>query len=147
MRKVTHIVIHHNGVPGRTVDDIRRTHVDGFRWSDIGYHAVVHEDGGIHWGRPLERPGAHISGGNLHTLGVCWIGNGNDAAPRDAQWRSLLLLCGYWARWYDICTDAVVGHREWRRVPGARRTHKTCPGRLFDLDKLRGELRVLRGQA
>lgn len=146
MRKITHIVIHHNGVPGRTIDDIRRAHL-GFGWSDIGYHAVVHEDGGIYWGRPCSSVGAHIRGGNLNSLGVCWVGNGNDAPPSAAQWRSLQLLCGYWGRWYDICVDHVVGHREWHRVPGADPTHKTCPGQLFDLSRFRHELRIFRVQA
>lgn len=139
MRDITHIVLHHNGVPGRTIDDIRRTHL-GFGWSDIGYHVVVHEDGTLHEGRPLWRPGAHMRGANRHTIGICYIGNGNDAPPNTRQWRALRNQVERWCDAFALPIERVVGHREWERVPGATRTHKTCPGRRFDLDQFRASL-------
>jgi len=41
---VKYLVIHNNGVPGRDIEDIRRTH-KAKGWRDIGYHFVINEDG------------------------------------------------------------------------------------------------------
>lgn len=143
---VTHIVIHHNGVPGRTVEDIRRTH-RAKGWSDTGYHFVVHEDGSVHPGRPMLRadgrlnPGAHVAGFNAHSVGVCMIGNGNASPFRDDQVTALrVLVLALMSQW-DVPADSVIGHRETRGlVPPAVATRKDCPGKLFDLDAFRASL-------
>ena len=76
MRKINKIVIHCTATPeGRehNVADIRRWHLKrGF--SDIGYHYLIHIDGKIEVGRPLHRIGAHTSGENTGSIGVCYVG-------------------------------------------------------------------------
>jgi N-acetylmuramoyl-L-alanine amidase len=76
MRKINKIVIHCTATPeGRehNVADIRRWHLKrGF--SDIGYHYLIHIDGKIEIGRPLHRIGAHTSGENTGSIGVCYVG-------------------------------------------------------------------------
>jgi len=147
MRKITHIIVHHNGVPGRTIDDIERTHVLGFKWRDIGYHAVVHEDGSLHFGRPVEKPGAHVVGLNKNTLGVCVIGNGNVSDFSTVQYVALLQLLTMWCREYKLDHDAVLGHRETAAlVPAALATKKTCPGTRVDMDGLRRTLKAVLAQ-
>ena len=76
MRKINKIIIHCTATPeGRehNVADIRRWHLKrGF--SDIGYHYLIHIDGKIEVGRPLHRIGAHTSGENTGSIGVCYVG-------------------------------------------------------------------------
>lgn len=144
---VTHIVLHHNGVPGRTVDDIRRTH-RAKGWSDTGYHFVVYADGSVHPGRPLLRksgklnPGAHVAGLNATTVGVCLIGNGN-AQPFGAdQLQGTRALVATLMLQFGVPAERVIGHRETRAlVPPELATRKDCPGKLFDLDAFRASLR------
>ena len=76
MRKINKIIIHCTATPeGRehNVADIRRWHLKrGF--SDIGYHYLIHINGKIEIGRPLHRIGAHTSGENTGSIGVCYVG-------------------------------------------------------------------------
>ena len=88
MRKITELVLHCSATrEGQhvTVADIDRWHRDrGFK--KIGYHYVIYLDGSIHAGRDLEEVGAHVTGHNAATIGICYIG-GLDAAgnPRDTR--------------------------------------------------------------
>lgn len=88
MRKITELVLHCSATrEGQhvTVADIDRWHRDrGFK--KIGYHYVIYLDGSIHAGRDLEEVGAHVTGHNATTIGICYIG-GLDAAgnPRDTR--------------------------------------------------------------
>jgi len=56
------------------VDEIRRWHTEERGWSDIGYHFVVHRDGGIGMGRPVWRTGAHTRGKNSKSIGIALVG-------------------------------------------------------------------------
>lgn len=143
------IVLHHNGVAGRTVDDIRRTHVQGKGWDDIGYHAVIHDDAKalLVDGRPETKPGAHASGANGwapgaqdDTLALCIVGNFNQTTPSLAQWVAALRHARLWQARYAIPMERVIGHREIKLVPGAKPTRKSCPGKLFDMNQFRRDL-------
>lgn len=76
MRKVSKLIIHCTATPeGRHHDvaDIRRWHLKrGF--SDIGYHYLIHLDGTIEEGRPINKQGAHCSGQNRGSIGICYAG-------------------------------------------------------------------------
>jgi len=77
MRKINKIIIHCSATPeGRhhDVDDIRRWHVNGRGWSDIGYHFIVHLDGKIEVGRDIAKIGAHTLGENRGSIGICYVG-------------------------------------------------------------------------
>lgn len=141
------IVIHHNGVAGRTVDDIRRTH-RAKGWSDTGYHWVVLDNDAatVQRGRPTYRPngafnnGAHTSGLN-HSVGICLIGNGNVADFTPAQYAQLRHLVATLQLEFGIPAERVIGHRETvGLVPKELATKKTCPGKLFDLPAFRASL-------
>ncbi len=146
-RPPTHIVIHHNGVPGRDVDDIRRTHA-AKGWKDVGYHWVIRDDAAatVQQGRPTYRPngafnpGAHVAGLN-HTVGVCMIGNGDERAFSDAQLAQLRALVRTLQAEFSIPAERVIGHRETRGlVPPALATRKECPGGKLDLAAFRASL-------
>ena len=76
MRKINKIIIHCTATPeGREHDvaDIRRWHLKrGF--NDIGYHYLIHIDGTIEEGRPINKQGAHCSGENKGSIGLCYVG-------------------------------------------------------------------------
>ena len=55
-------------------------------WSDIGYHFILSLDGDIQAGRPIDIPGAHVSGENTDSIGVCYIGGADkDLKPKDTM--------------------------------------------------------------
>lgn len=76
MRHIDKIIIHCSSTPqGRhvTVGQIDSWHRQrGFR--SIGYHYVVYLDGSVHKGRKESEIGAHCSGCNANSIGVCYIG-------------------------------------------------------------------------
>lgn len=85
-RKITEIIVHCAATPeGKdyTVADIKKWHLQrGF--SDIGYHWVVYRDGSINKGRDESKSGAHCTGHNTNSIGICYIG-GMDAANKNAK--------------------------------------------------------------
>ena len=88
MRPINEIIIHCAATPeGKdfTVEDIRKWHLNrGF--NDIGYHYVIYRDGSIHKGRPIEKIGAHCTGHNSKTIGVCYIGGvDKNNKPKDTR--------------------------------------------------------------
>ena len=88
-RIINEIIVHCSATPaGRsvTVEDIRRWHMQrGF--ADIGYHYVVYLDGSIHEGRSVDVSGAHCTGHNAHSIGVCYIGGlaADGKTPKDTR--------------------------------------------------------------
>lgn len=89
MRVINEIIIHCTATPeGREVKvaEIRRWHVQrGF--SDIGYHYIIHLDGTVETGRPLEQVGAHCVGHNSASIGVCYVGGvaSDGKTPKDTR--------------------------------------------------------------
>lgn len=126
MRKINQIVDHCSATPkGKyfDVDDIREWHVKGNGWTDVGYHYIVLLDGTIQLGRPIEVPGAHVSGHNDDTISVCYIGGGTKGNEEDTrtleQFKSLHYLHQTLKR---IFKDAeILGHRDFEGVT------KLCP--------------------
>lgn len=126
MRKITEIIVHCTATPeGRdvSVDTIRRWHVSGNGWSDIGYHYVIGLDGTVNPGRHVERTGAHCTGHNAHSIGVCYVGGlaPDGHTPRDtrtpSQRRALLGLLRELKKKYPGA--AIRGHRDY--------SSKACP--------------------
>ena len=135
-----YIVVHHNGVAGRTIDSIKRTH-KLFGWRTIGYHYVIHEDGVVHRGRKEWRRGAHVAGLNHTSIGICVIGNGNEFDFGHRQYTALIVKLKELMTAYGIPVERVLGHRETGDyVPERRRTAKLCPGTKVDLHALRERL-------
>lgn len=77
MRKIDTIVIHCADTPS-TMDigakEIRDWHVKDNGWSDIGYHYVIRRNGTLETGRNIETIGAHVSGHNKNSIGICLVG-------------------------------------------------------------------------
>ena len=73
------------------VDVIRKWHVEGNGWDDIGYHYFIRRDGTLETGRPLERTPAAQGGNNSATLAVCLHGL-SGARFTKGQYRTLVEL-------------------------------------------------------
>ena len=76
MRKINKIIIHCSATPQNrkvSVSTRRKWHLQrGF--NDIGYHYVIHLDGKISVGRPIEKVGAHCAYENIGSIGICYVG-------------------------------------------------------------------------
>lgn len=99
-RTINKIIVHCSATPENrdyTVKDIDSWHRQrGFNC--IGYHYVIYRDGTIVEGRSESMIGAHCTGQNANSIGVCYIGgmDVNNKYPKDtrtpAQKVSLLKL-------------------------------------------------------
>ena len=124
MRKITKIIVHCADTPEGRDDkaaDIRRWHkARGF--NDIGYHYVVDLDGTIEPGRDVTIAGAHATGHNADSIGVCYVGGADtDMKPKDTrteeQKTALRLLLKYLVQKYQGAK--IYGHRDFAQ--------KACP--------------------
>ena len=136
MRKINKIIIHCAATPeGKdyTVEQIRQWHTTpkpkGNGWRDIGYHFVIYRDGSVHAGRPIEQIGAHTSGYNANSIGICYIGGcaKDGKTPKDtrteAQRSALVKLVAELRTNFPGAT--VHGHNEF--------ANKACPS--FNVQK------------
>lgn len=130
-KKTEEIVIHCTATKEGVdfdVDKIDRSH-KARNFSCIGYHYVIYRDGSIHRGRPEDTVGAHTSGRNSVSIGICYVGgldkNGKNKDTRTTeQETSMILLVKYLLNKYkDI--KLVSGHYNWAR--------KGCP--CFDVSE------------
>lgn len=131
------IVIHHSLTKdSETVSwgAIRDFHTKENGWSEIGYHygiELLRDQTEILIGRMLDQVGAHVRGHNTGTIGICVVGNFDDAPPPQASWDKAVTLCRWLVRQFGI--SEIVGHRE--LDPG-----KSCPGKKFDMTRFRWEV-------
>ena len=117
MRHINLVVIHCSATQEGVdydVATIRKWHkLRGFK--DIGYHFLVHLDGRIEKGRPVEQIGAHAKGYNRDSIGVCYIGGlDHYRKPKDtrtvAQYHALRRIVETLQIIYHA--TEVVGHRD-----------------------------------
>ena len=117
-RKITEIIVHCTATPeGKDYDiqTIRSWHLSrGF--SDIGYHYVISRDGTVMKGRDESKIGAHCTGHNSVSIGVCYVGGleKDGKTPKDtrtpAQKKALLDLLKELKAKYPGAT--IYGHRD-----------------------------------
>jgi N-acetyl-anhydromuramyl-L-alanine amidase AmpD len=119
---INKIVLHCSASPnGRedTAEDINRWHIErGFDL--IGYHYVIEVKGKLVAGRPEYHQGAHASGHNENSLGICLIGTDEFNVDQFAILDNLLRKLKIKYPNVDI-----IGHNEI--------SDKTCPG--FNVQK------------
>ena len=125
-RRIDLIVIHCSATRATqryTVDDCRRDHLArGF--ADIGYHYYITQDGVVHRGRQLYQVGAHATGYNQHSIGICYEGGldirGRPCDTRTTEQKETLRRLMQRLK-EDYPNAKVVGHRD---LPGVK---KDCP--------------------
>lgn len=105
-------------------------------WRDIGYNfglELYNDTNEILIGRPLTEYGAHCKTGGMNrvAIGVCVIGKFDDTAP-DARIYDVLAkrLLAPLTLYHHIPISLIEPHSKYD-------TYKTCPGKLFDMKKLR----------
>lgn len=88
-RRITGLVVHCSAnVEGVDIGakEIKRCHIQERGWCDIGYHFVIRIDGTIEPGRDLNKAGAHVSGHNATTIGICYVGGLSREKDRRGQY-------------------------------------------------------------
>jgi N-acetylmuramoyl-L-alanine amidase len=93
MRKIDKIIVHCSATrEGQhiPVETIKKWHVEGRGWSDIGYHFYVEQDGTIKKGRDIQKIGAHCSKNNRSSIGICYCGGveADGKTPKDTRTES-----------------------------------------------------------
>lgn len=135
-RRIDKIILHCTATPeGKdyTVAQIREWHL-ARKFFDVGYHYVIYRDGSVHRGRPETQVGAHTTGYNAHSIGICYIGGcaatkdaKGEYPPKDtrtpAQRAALVRLVAEMRKKYPGAT--VHGHNEF--------DNKACPS--FNVQK------------
>ena len=130
MRAIRKIIIHCSATrPAMDigVKEIRLWHVKDNGWSDIGYHGVIRRNGVLESGRPMDVPGAHASGHNNDSIGICLVGGvAEDGTSPERnftgpQWATLARVVRDLLRAHPGAT--VHGHNEFAA--------KACP--CFDV--------------
>lgn len=107
------------------VKEIRKWHVEGRGWADIGYHYVIRRSGKVEPGRPLAAIGSHVQGHNADSVGICLAGGlNNDTWKPEAnytqqQWDALTSLLETLLKKYPAAK--ILGHRDFKGV------QKACP--------------------
>lgn len=150
----TGIIVHHTVTNlDVSIADLRRMHVSGNGWRDIGYNSVVHRVNGEwvhspgrdgHW----RAHGAHAGPGNSYNHGIAVVGNYTDqeeegAAPLGREpwqtmpemWAVLVRSVATLCLAYGVEADTITPHSHWMNT--------ACCG--FSVDPLRSDVaRLLR---
>ena len=136
-RKWKYIVLHHSGTKSGNAAAFGRHHKLNRGWDGLGYHFVIGNgkgsgDGQIEVGYrwPRQLTGAHAGrapdGSNQMNelgIGICLVGNFNEAHPTANQMAILRSLVAYLRGYCGIPVKHVLLHRDVRGTD--------CPGKLF----------------
>jgi N-acetylmuramoyl-L-alanine amidase len=130
MRTIKELILHctatQEGVEV-SVERVNQWHqLRGFRC--IGYHFLIGLHGEVWKGRPVEEIGAHCTGHNQNSIGICYVGGcDKNMRPKDTrtpeQKQALKQLVNELKKQYPEAT--VHGHNEF--------ANKACP--CFDVKK------------
>ncbi|MEZ0538564.1 N-acetylmuramoyl-L-alanine amidase [Fibrella arboris] len=106
--KVQFIVVHHSVTSNTATDQVEEVrniyllHTLSNGWNDIGYNFLIGRDGVIYEGRDGQGMmdgdnvlGAHFCAQNSGTMGICLLGNFNEAQPGSSAIASLAKLIGW----------------------------------------------------
>lgn len=82
---------------------------------NIGYHYVIRRDGTLEMGRKPEEVGAHATGHNMTSLGICLVGGIDEKGKPQcnftyAQWMELKRLVNVLVERYGALK--IIGHNE-----------------------------------
>ena len=107
-----------------SVEALRRCHLArGF--ASIGYHFYITRDGEVHICRPVHQIGAHATGWNDKSIGICYEGGLNEDG-QVADTRTYAQKCSLLDLLRQLKTDypqaKILGHYQL-----SKSVHKACP--------------------
>ncbi len=121
-----YIILHHRAGDGDALS-IHKSHLSR-GWSGIGYHFYVRKNGAVYRGRPIGTIGAHCTGYNDKSIGVCFEGNfENEIEMPRIQKQSGRELVSYLLGLYP--NAEIKRHRDFDAT--------ACPGKNFPFEKIR----------
>ncbi len=126
IRKITMLIIHCAATRPKQAIGARDIDIWHKRrgWRGIGYHYVIRRDGKIEKGRPIGEVGAHATGFNQSSIGICLVGGIDDTGKPEsnytpAQWNALKELVSTLKAAYNIPSKNIIGHNQV--------SNKACP--------------------
>ncbi len=146
LREWKYIVLHHTATETGDVQSIDAAHklrkdADGNPWRGIGYHFLIGNGHGMKDGEVTstfrwldQSDGAHAGNSqyNSQGIGICLVGNFEDAPPTPAQLKSLRELMVTLRADCRIGYDGIVRHTDIKQT--------ACPGKQFPWDTLLSSL-------
>ena len=142
LREWKFIVLHHSATETGSVESIDAAHklrkdADGNRWRGIGYHFLIGNGHGMpdgvlaatfRWQEQSD--GAHAGNSQYNTqgVGICLVGNFEEAAPTPAQLATLRDLMQTLREECSIGNEGIVRHTDIKAT--------ACPGKHFPWDTL-----------
>ncbi len=140
---VKHMIIHHSAGSNTVTDytqvvrDIYIYHTQSNDWSDIGYNYLIAQNGDLYAGRDPAAGaqdnviGAHFCGANSTTMGVCLLGNYQEAEATDATWSTLERVAAFKLNKESLDPQSYAAHS--LGIVGAIAGHRDgcstlCPG-------------------
>jgi N-acetyl-anhydromuramyl-L-alanine amidase AmpD len=138
------IVLHHSAHHSGSYAQIDREHRQALGWDGCGYHFVIGNgsqspDGQIEvtqrWVE--QKPGAHCRNGktpdiNDYGVGICLVGNFDDAPPTPRQIEASRALVAYLSERYAIPREQIGTHNVLASGP------TVCPGKNFPVTAILG---------
>ena len=119
------IILHHAAAKTCNAATIHRWHKDR-GWSGIGYHFLVRKNGRVERGRPENMVGAHASGSNSDSIGICFEGNFMTETMKPEQLKAGQELVSYLKKKYGV--TKVQKHSDVGST--------SCPGKNFPFSKI-----------
>ena len=143
--KTTRLILHHAAAKSCGAATIHQWHLNN-GWSGIGYHFVVRKNGTIERGRPENTVGAHASGSNSDSIGICFEGDFMSETMSDTQKNAGKELVAYLKNKYgiskvqkhsDVCsTDCPGTNFPFAEIAGATGS-TTAPSTPSGSDKIK----------
>lgn len=142
VRDWQYIVIHHTASSSGSVESIHELHSkkkdkSGNSWLGIGYHFVIGNGNGMpdgqiettfRWREQMHGAHAGAKKYNQQGIGICLVGNFEEAPPTEAQLSAVKKLVGTLKNEYKIAGENVQGHRDVKAT--------ACPGKYFPMSEV-----------
>lgn len=119
------IILHHAEATSCTPEQIHQWHLAN-GWSGAGYHFLVRKSGEVFRLRPEGKVGAHASGANSDSIGICFEGRYQSETMPQAQIDAGRELVSYLKGKYGI--SKVLRHKDVCSTD--------CPGANFPFDAI-----------
>ena len=127
--KTNYIVLHHRAGTG-DAESIHTAHINQ-GWSGAGYHIYIRKSGESFYLRPLDYVGAHTTGFNDKSVGVCFEGDFEKDSMTDAQKMAGVEVISFLKKKYPDA--AIVCHKDLSAT--------LCPGKNFPEQEMK-ELKI-----